>query len=144
MEKLIGAEIKSLQNLISRQLDSFTNSIGDLALSGPNLFILKYLQENKDKDIFQRDIEKVLSVTKSTCSKVLSTMESKKLIKRNAVRDARLNKITITPLGDEMVEKFNAYIYAHDKSLVEGLTEEQVNTLLYCLDTIKANILKKM
>ena len=92
MKRLIGAEIRGLQNLISRQLDGFTSTLGDDLVSGPNLFILKYLMENEGKDVFQRDFEKVLSVTKSTCSKVLTTMQQKGLIERSSVADARYKK----------------------------------------------------
>lgn len=62
MKRLIGAEIRGLQNLISRQLDGLTSTLGEGFLSGPNLFILKYLMENEEKDVFQCDLEKVLSV----------------------------------------------------------------------------------
>lgn len=143
MKRLIGAEIRGLQNLISRQLDGFTATLGEDLVSGPNLFILKYLMENQKKDIFQCDLEKVLSVTKSTCSKVLTTMQQKGLIERSGVKDARYKKITVTEKGKKLVEKCDKFIYEHDKSLVEGLTEEQIQTFLYCIDTIKANILNK-
>lgn len=143
MKRLIGAEIRGLQNLISRQLDGFTSTLGDDLVSGPNLFILKYLMENEGKDVFQRDLEKVLSVTKSTCSKVLTTMQQKGLIERSSVADARYKKIIITEKGKNLVEKSDEFIYAHDESLVKGLTEEQIKTFLYCIDTIKSNILNK-
>ncbi len=140
MKRLIGAEIRSLQNLISRQLDGFTASLGEDLVSGPNLFILKYLVANQDKDVFQCDLEKVLSVTKSTCSKVLTTMQQKGLIERSGVADARYKKITVTQKGKNLVEKCDKFIYAHDESLVKGLSEEQIQTFLFCIDTIKANI----
>ncbi len=143
MKRLIGAEIRSLQNLISRQLDGFTATLGEDLVSGPNLFILKYLMENPEKDVFQCDLEKVLSVTKSTCSKVLTTMQQKGLIERSGVSDARYKKIDITEKGRKLVEKCDKFIYAHDESLVRGLTEEQIKTFLYCIDTIKANILNQ-
>ncbi|MDD4291732.1 MAG: MarR family winged helix-turn-helix transcriptional regulator [Clostridia bacterium] len=144
MQKLIGAEIRNLQNLISRQLDNHAASLGFNDISGPNLFILKYLLDNGDKDIFQRDIEKALSVTKSTCSKVLSTMQKKGLIARCSVEDARLNKIIVTEKGCELKTKFDNFIYGHDKSLTEGLTEDEITTFLYCIDKIKENVTKTL
>ena len=138
MKRLIGAEIRNLQNLIARSLDKFTGSIQEVSLSGSNFFILKYLSENRNRDVFQRDIEKVSSITKSTCSKVLSVMESKGLITRSSIEDARFKKIEITPLGEELSKKIDERVYAHDKSLVEGLTEEQIQTFLFCIDTIKS------
>ena len=143
MKRLIGAEIRGLQNLIARQLDGLTSTLGEDFLSGQNLFILKYLMENEEKDVFQCDLEKVLSVTKSTCSKVLTTMQQKGLIERSGVSDARYKKISITEKGKNLIEKFDKFIYAHDESLVKGLTDEQIRTFLYCIDTIKSNIQNK-
>lgn len=144
MEKLIGAEIKSLQNIITRKLDSIGNTIiGDFQLSGPNMFILKLLKEFSDKDVFQCDLEKILHITKSTCSKVLSTMESKGLIMRVGVLDARYKKISLTPLGEEVVAKSDFFINGFEKKLKNGLTEEQLETFFYCMDVMKKNAEKE-
>ena len=60
---------------------------------------------------------KALSVTKSTCSKVLTTLEEKGLVRRVPVEDARFNKIVLTPLGAEFVEKSDAVIGAMEERL---------------------------
>lgn len=140
MKKLIGAEIKSLQNMIARQLDNRFMQVDDCAISGPNAFMLNYLYYNPNKDIFQRDFEQILSTTKSTCSKVLSKMEEKGLIRREGVADARYRKIILLPRGREIVEKTNAFINEYEKKLLTGLTDEQIETFLECIEVMKKNI----
>ena len=110
MKKLIGAEVKSLQNMVSRHIENKEKEMGKDRVSAPNLFILKFLQENEGKEVFQRDLEEVLETTKSTCSKVISTMESKGFLKRESVADARFNKISLTPLGREIVKTADVHM----------------------------------
>lgn len=142
IDKLIGTRARKIQNLISRKVENYAATLGDMPVSGPNLFILAYLKENRDRDIFQRDLEKVLSVTKSTCSKVLTVMEAKNLVMRSSVKDARFNKVTVTQKGIEIVGKFDKYISDLDKEMTAGLSDEQLKTLSDCMDVIEANLNK--
>lgn len=143
-KKLIGGEVRRLQNLLSRELDSYVRSLdicSDL-ISGPNMFICQYIIEHDSEDIHQCDLEKVLQTTKSTCSKVLSTMERKGLIERINGLDNRCKRIVVTEYGRNLVTEFNKKIYAHDKTLVEGLSQDEVDTFLHCLEVIRNNCLK--
>lgn len=143
MKKLIGAEVKSLQNMVSRHIENKEKEMGKDRVSAPNLFILKFLQENEGKEVFQRDLEEVLETTKSTCSKVISTMESKGFLKRESVADARFNKISLTPLGREIVKTADVHMEEFESKLKRGLTDEQLETFFYCIETMKRNISQK-
>lgn len=140
MKKLIGVEIRALQNMIARRIEKSESGNIKERISGPNVFILKFLKANETKDIFQRDIEKVLETTKSTCSKVLSTMEGKGLIKRVPVNDARFNKICLTPLGEEILNDVDSRMEIFEENLKRNLTQEQISTFFYCIDEMKKNI----
>ena len=74
---------------------------------------------------------------------IFQTLHFRHLIERSSVSDARYKKIRITEKGKKLVEKFDKFIYAHDESLVKGLTDEQIQTFIYCIDTIKSNIQNK-
>ena len=143
MKKLIGAEVKSLQNMVSRHIENKEKEMGKDRVSAPNLFILKFLQENEGKEVFQRDLEEVLETTKSTCSKVISTMESKGFLKRESVADARFNKISLTPLDREIVKTADVHMEEFESKLKRGLTDEQLEIFFYCIETMKRNISQK-
>lgn len=143
MKRLIGAEIRNLQNTISRHIDNYVNSIVDVQISGTNMFLLNYLYDHKNQNVFQKDLESVFAFTKSTCSKVLSLMQEKELIVRESVNDARFNKIVLTKNGEMVVENMRAKIAEHDKALTQGLTEEQLQVMLHCFEIIKQNVKKQ-
>ena len=140
MERMIGAEIKSLQNMLLRQMEKQGTELGRNRPSGPGMFILKFIKDNGKKDIYQRDLEKVLGTTKSTCSKVLSGMEEKGFIKRQSVSDARFNKICLTPLGEEVVNVADKHMSEFEAKLRVGLSDEQLANFFACIDTLKKNL----
>lgn len=143
-KKIIGAELRHLQNLMSRQFERFNEGIGCGPLSGPNMFILKFLQQNGERDVYQRDVEKAMSITKSTCSKVLSTMEGKGLIRREAVADARFKKICLTELGRNVVGMTDRIIETMEARLSEGISEQELEIFLSCVERMKKNVMRQL
>ena len=63
-------------------------------------WIIGYLYQNRDKEVFQRDIQEQFSIRRSTVTGILQLMEKNGLITRSSVeRDARLKKLELTPPG---------------------------------------------
>lgn len=59
--------------------------------------IVHYLIQNKDTDIYQRDLEKVFNLRRSTISGILKTMEKHNIIIRTDSKiDARSKKIELS------------------------------------------------
>ena len=101
------------------------------------------MHENKEKDIFQKDLEEYFSITKSTASKILSLMEQKGLIARWAVAgDARLKKLTITEKGEEMREVLIERRKQMEEKLTLGFTDEEIMQLCNYLRRMKNNMKK--
>lgn len=103
--------------------------------------IIGYLFKQKDKDIFQKDIETHFGIRRSTVTKILQLMESNGLIKRTAVlSDARLKKITLTEKAINMHEHFRKEIDSFEETLSKGLTEEELECFFCIADKIYNNL----
>ena len=90
----IGIELRSLNNLIMRYMENHSSKPRVDAITGTNGWIIGFLAKNQDRDIFQRDLEQVFGITRSTASKVINLMEKKDLIRRESVPQyARLKKL---------------------------------------------------
>ena len=137
----IFEEIKYINTLIGRRF--FENFLSKEAsnLTRENFFIIKYLINNQDKEIFQKDIEEKFGITKSTASTVLKLMESKNLIKRESIStDARYKKIV---LGDEALKidsLIKEYVSKDDELLLSNFNDEELETLKNLLKKLKENI----
>ena len=140
MEKRnIGFEIKSLSNLIKRKMEK---KIGfDNNITGNHTYILDFLNQQKDKDIFQKDIEKEFQIRRSTATGILNTMEKNGLIKRVVWKeDARQKKIIVTPKGTELQEKAFKKMQEFENTLKESLTQKELKEFFNTLDKIKNKI----
>ncbi len=141
-EKDIGKELITLNHAIKKRAEREMQ--GDLMkISMANGYIMSFLAENKDKDIFQKDFEDVLGITRSTASKILSLMEEKGLIERTAVAgDARLKKIALTSVGDQMLKNMTEAKRNMEKQLKKGFSQEEIERLCDYLNRMRENMKK--
>ena len=133
----IGFYLRKLNNHIQKRSHSFYNrkEINECSLS--NLWVIDYLTDNLDKDIYQKDIETEFSINRATASKMLTLMEEKNFITRiPCEEDGRLKKIKVLPEGEKLKSICLAIRKEMEKELSFSLTKEEVETL--------KNILKKM
>ena len=145
MEKknALGYQIKSLERMIyHRHTLSTTRSYVD-SLTGTHGWVIRYLYENKDNDIFQRDIEKTFGVRRSTVTSMLQIMEKNGLIIRGSVPyDSRLKKITPTEKALELHRRISDEIDAIEAELSAGLSEEEISAFISTIEKIKKNLNK--
>lgn len=137
----IGREIKMTQNLIQRLMDTTTrlNSQGGVSFSVKQ--ICGYLYCNSDKPIYQKDLEKVFSLRRSSASAQLKKMEEKGLITREGIpEDKRLKEIKLTPLAEKEVEKTIEEIKNIEAVISGGITEDEAEALLKILKKIRLSI----
>lgn len=142
MENLrIGMELRSLNNLIRRYFEFSSHRKEIETVTGNNGWIIGYLVHNADRDIFQKDLEEHFTITRSTASKVLSLMEHKGLIRRQAVaRDARLRKIVLTEKAWEIEGLMRNDADRMEQTLTGGFSQEELRALAGFLARMKKNI----
>ena len=106
MQKTIINELKKLDTEIARRLFSISKEKNIDAPPSPlQGRIMKYLVNNKDKEIYQKDLEDIFKVSKATVSSVLLSMENNKLIKRITLdTDARSKKIVLAENSQKVYE----------------------------------------
>lgn len=140
----IGLEIKRLNNLISRNFANL-NTISMLnEISNSNGFILRYLEENENKVITQKDIELNFGITRSTTSTVLSLMEDKELIVREIMpNDNRVKKIIITEKGKKINKDIKNEINEFELKLIDGFNEREIEQFYNYIERMKNNINKE-
>lgn len=133
--------IRVLHNMIGR----FWNLTlqGDPNVSSQNKSIIAYLDTQRDHDVFQYDIERKFSITRSTASRVLSLMEKKGLIMRESVeRDARVRKIVLTAQGEQIARDLRSDAALLENTLMQGFSERERVGLMHDLERMKVNLLR--
>ncbi len=140
-KKLIGLELRCLNNLIMRKVENSSSKKEIDSITGTNGWIIGFLVENTDKEIYQKDLEEQFSITRSTASKVLILMEKKGLIERHSVpHDARLKKLVLTEKAWKISELMINDATRIEETLTKGFTEEELGYLYRCIQRMKNNI----
>ncbi len=140
-KKLIGFELRCLNNLIMRKVENSPCKKELDSITGTNGWIIGFLVENTDREIYQKDLEEKFSITRSTASKVLILMEKKGLIERRSVsHDARLKKIVLTDKAWKISELMINDATRMEETLTRGFTEEELKYLYSYIQRMKDNI----
>lgn len=86
-------------------------------------WILRYLYEHQDKEIYQKDIEKYFGICRASVA-----------------NDARLKKVMLTEKGRENHEKLGEIFQKMDAQLEEGITEEELHAFMHVIDKVYYNM----
>lgn len=137
-ERKIPFEIKMLDNMIDRKI---CNSVEKMSLTHTQTRILRFLFTNKDKIIYQSDVEKEVGVRRSTISGILDTMEKNNLIMRkDSISDARKKEVSLTISSLNKHKEIEKKIADFEKVLLKGITPEEKEAFFKTIDKLKENL----
>lgn len=141
-KKTIGLEIKTVSNLIKRNIDEIVANSSQHEITGMQGWFIAYLYDNeKYQDIFQRDLEKEFRIRRSTATGILQLLEKKQYVMRVPVDyDARLKKLVLTQKAKDINERIRSRIDEFDGMLESGLTKEEVELLYELLGKIQKKL----
>ena len=139
-------ELRMLDNLMKKNADAHFRLIEkNDQLTRMHHWIIGFLFDHKDRDIYQRDIESEFRISRSTTSNMLSLMERKGLIRRQSVEsDARLKKVVLTEKAERL---HNMHLDTRQKldAFIEGaLTPEEKAEFLRMIEKLRRAISASM
>lgn len=140
MSKNVGQSLRCLQRLIHQKVEVLkVESKDDLSLVQAHT--LRYLDEHKDEDVFQRDIEKILNVRRSTCTEILNVLERDGYIERHSVNsDKRLKKLVLTAKTKELHLTISKNVERLEALLKKDINEEELEIFFKVIDKMKQNV----
>jgi len=137
----IGFQIHSLSHMIHWLTHQYTGGDGEHSGAGVYGWLIGFLYDNRDQDIFQRDLQQQFSVRRSTMTGILQAMEKDGMITRKPVAwDARLKKIELTEKAIERHKKIQQTIAAIEARLSSGLTPEEKADFISLCEKIRKSL----
>ena len=122
----IGPQVHKMDRSISKLLEARVKAEGLDEVTLMHGWILRYLYEHQDAEIYQKDIEKYFGICRSGVTNIIQALEKKGLVCRASVAsDARLKKVMLT-----------------DAELEEGITEEELQAFLRVTHKVHLNLRK--
>ena len=136
--QVIPAQMRRVNNLIFRKINQFHRENGVENVTPMHDWIMSYLYWHKEEPVYQRDIEREFSITRSTVTNILQLMERKGYIERRSVpQDARLKQLVLTEEGICFHEKTMLCFHQTDDYVAGLLTTEENTELLRLLNKLR-------
>jgi len=140
----VCSAIHRLDHVLTRYISSETKKAGCGDVPMMHGWIIRYLYQHQDVDVFQRDIEQQFSIGRSAVTSILQQMEKNGLIRRVSVEhDARLKKVELTEKGISDHERMDQLADRIDEDMLQGISEEDQQLLLQIVQQIENNLLGK-
>ena len=109
---------------------------GDL-LTGRNMWVLRYLRDRGGENVFQKDLETVFKIRRSTISHTVELMEQKQLLVREPVKeDARLKRLQLTPKAERVLDAVSQDLSLMERNVRDAFCPEEYETLMRLLDKL--------
>ena len=103
--------------------------------------IIHYIIQNKDNDIYQRDLEKVLNLRRSTISGILKTMEKHNIIIRTDSKiDARSKKIELSNTSLKFYNESKKVFEKVNSILVKDIDDNDLEIFFKVAEKMKENL----
>jgi len=139
--QVIPAQVRRVNNLIFRKINQFHRENNVDNVTPMHDWIMSYLYWHKNEAVYQRDIEREFSITRSTVTNILQLMERKGYIERQSVpQDARLKRLILTEEGGRVHEKTILSLHQTDEFVAGLLTEEENAELLRLLNKLRKGL----
>ena len=131
--------IHKVDNQIKREIDQIACKHG---LTGIQSFFLKCIYDNAENgDVFQKDLEKMFDIRRSSVSTMISCVEKKGYIKRESIpTDKRINKIVLTEEGRKKYEEVDADLKEYKHQLLKDFSDEALPMIVSMLVQALYNI----
>lgn len=142
-ERRLMFALRNVNILIRRKMEASEGKRLMDNVTGTHGYIICYLKDNRECDVFQRDIEKRFSIRRSTCTNILNLMQKNGLIERSCVEsDARLKKITLTKKAEELFAVLESERRVLDELISEGFSDSEKQQFLAYLERVAQNLSK--
>ena len=134
---------KSIRLSIDEALDREFSAAGETRLTSVQAHVMGYLfyETEKGNVIYQKDIEQVFHIQRSTATGILKLLEQSGSIRRECdSSDARMKRITVTEEALQHKKKIDSAIDRIEKKLLTGLTEEEIKTYIELTEKMRRNL----
>jgi len=125
MVENIGLEIRIVSNLIYHKMNQQTMETENVSVH--QCLILQHLAQHENSEVYQKDIEQLFSIRRSTANQMLRTLEERGLIRRSpSAENARKNVLELTEEGSRTCEALNDSMRELLQELLRGIDREEL------------------
>lgn len=128
--------------LLVYTLDKSKNRVfKKLGITSSQADILLYLLLNREKQIYQKNIENQFRLSNPTVNGIVDRLESKKLIFREKIeKDKRLTLIRLTPQSLKLEKNIVDSLIKFNENIMKEITENEIHIFEQVINKMLENI----
>ena len=114
-------------------------------MGGPQGQVIRFLdyREESEQAVLIKDIEQELNITKSVASNLVKRMVQNGLVElEESPNDKRAKYVHLTEKSRSQMKQIKSFFDRIDRSLLEGVSEEELAIFEEVLDKLQANVKK--
>ena len=114
-------------------------------MGGPQGQVIRFLdyREESEQAVLIKDIEQELNITKSVASNLVKRMVQNGLVELEvSPNDKRAKYVHLTEKSRSQMKQIKSFFDRIDRSLLEGVSEEELAIFEEVLDKLQANVKK--
>ena len=138
-DKANGPKLRKLSRYIKQNMNARINEVTNSQVTHVQARVLCYLEWMNDegKDVYQKNVEEFLSVSKSTASEIISNLENNQYISRLKLEnDGRLRKIVLLEKGYQTNKAIGETIQNFENEMRNKLSEEELLNFFNIIDKL--------
>lgn len=134
-------EVKNLIHQLEQVCDELANKNGIEHLAGPQGHVLYYLSQHSHQEVFVKDIEQTLRISKSVASNLVKRMVKNGFIEVvPSADDKRYKRLLLTEKGMTKIKPLKAFHEELQMSFFKQISKEDFETVHRVVHQLKANL----
>ena len=119
---------------------AFDQYMKPLKITRSQGWVLIYLARHDG--MIQSDLANLLELGKAALGSLIDRLEASGLVRRGADEsDRRAKRVYLSPAGAQLIKELQVHSHEMSERILEGLTEEERDTLTDLLSRVKRNLL---
>lgn len=134
-------DFRQVFNQLEQVSEELAKDFGLEHLAGPQGHVLHFLSNNEDQEIFVKDIESKMKISKSVASNLVKRMAKNGFIEIvPSQTDKRYKQVLLSDLGREKLPAIKTYHQQMMDHLFADIPYEDFQTMVRVVEQLKANI----
>lgn len=139
-EERIGFRVRQLSNVIKNHGEQHSKRYECQNISMMQRWIIGYLSEHEQEDVYQKNLEEHFHIGKSTLTQILHLMEKNGLVvRKTSKKDGRYKRLILTKRAQDIHEDVERDIEQYEKQLRKGISKEELQIFFEVLNQMIEN-----
>lgn len=139
--RYLVTEVNSLYHQITRVTERSLTRQGLRRHGGISGWVLLFLSDHIQEEVFQKDVERAFALSRSSASKMINQLQQQDLLRRERVkRDGRLRRLVLTEQAIPVAEQLRQNAIQTEKRFIKAFTEQELYQLEEFFSRLRKNL----